>query len=106
MTASARESGLSVEAEGLLLDMLAVVGQSSVGQLSQIPSLSVDGSPGLLVTVLGVLTPADAEAMDDARALGGNWVVVWPEADRRILPLLFELGYPLAEDGGVLLYGR
>jgi hypothetical protein len=80
VTASARESGLSVEAEGLLLDMLAVVGQSSVGQLSQIPSLSVDGSPGLLVTVLGVLTPADAEALVRLRQGSRNALAIVTDA--------------------------
>lgn len=64
VTAAARESGPSIEAEGLLLDALAVVRQSSVGLLGQIGvGLSYDGSPGLIVAVLGVVTPADAEAL-------------------------------------------
>lgn len=61
---TARENGPSAEAEGLLLDALAVVGPSSVGQLSHgVMHLPHDGSHGLLIAILGVITPAEAEAM-------------------------------------------
>ncbi len=61
---AARENGPSAEAEGLLLDALAVVGPSGVGQLGHgVVNLPHDGSHDLFIAVLGVLTPADAEAM-------------------------------------------
>ncbi|MGW5360010.1 DUF58 domain-containing protein [Actinopolymorpha pittospori] len=64
VTATARESGASVDAEGLLLDALAVVGPSAVGQLTHASlTLSHDGSHGLLIAVLGVLSPAEAQAL-------------------------------------------
>lgn len=64
VAATSRESGPSADAEGLLLDALAVVGQSSTGQLSHASiNLPRDGSHGVLIAVLGVLTPAEAEAM-------------------------------------------
>jgi hypothetical protein len=55
----------------------------------------------------GLDDPSRAEVVDDARALGANWIVVWPEADRAVLPFLGAIGYRrIAEDGGVLLYRR
>jgi hypothetical protein len=55
----------------------------------------------------GVDNPSREEAIADARGIGANWVVVWPEADRALLPFLAELGYRrVADDGGVLLYSR
>jgi uncharacterized protein (DUF58 family) len=52
------------DAEGMLLDALAVVGHSAVGRLDQsVATLPHDGSYGLLIGILGVLTPNEAEAM-------------------------------------------
>ncbi len=66
--ATARESGPSVESEGQILDALAVVAPSSIGHLSQTSlTASSDGSHGLLVAVLGVVTPAEAQALVQAR---------------------------------------
>jgi hypothetical protein len=54
------------------------------------------------------LQPADrSEVIADAERLRARWVVVWPEADRGILPYLEAIGYHLiAGDNGALLYGR
>jgi hypothetical protein len=51
--------------------------------------------------------PTAAMAKEDARRLGAHWIVVWPEADSKILPYLEAIGYRLrlAEDGA-LLYTR
>jgi uncharacterized protein (DUF58 family) len=90
VTTTARESGPSAEAEGLLLDALAVVGPSSVGQLSHAAmGVPLDGSYGLLVAVLGVITPVEAEAMVRIRhrAATGLAIVVdsptWAPAKER-----------------------
>ncbi|MCZ7589019.1 MAG: hypothetical protein M5U27_09245 [Gaiella sp.] len=47
-----------------------------------------------------------AAARADAERLGARWVVVWPEADRGVLPFLRRIGYrPVAAGrNGVLLY--
>ncbi|MGW0229093.1 DUF58 domain-containing protein [Actinopolymorpha singaporensis] len=66
--ATARESGPTVESEGQILDALAVVAPSSIGHLSQTSLTAAnDGSHGLLVAVLGVVTPAEAQALVQAR---------------------------------------
>lgn len=55
----------------------------------------------------GLEDPARADVLADLRELAARWVVVWPEADRGVLPYLGELGYRLtATDGDVLLYSR
>jgi uncharacterized protein (DUF58 family) len=70
---AAREASPSSDGEGLLLDALAVVGTSSVGQLTQLSlGLPHDGSHGLLVALLGVITPAEAEAMVRIRQRATN----------------------------------
>ena len=39
--------------------------------------------------------------------LQAHWIVVWPEADRRVLQFLVELGYRrVGEADGALLYSR
>jgi hypothetical protein len=55
----------------------------------------------------GLDSPNRNDVIADAERLGAHWIVVWPEADRRVLPYLTELGYRrrLAEDGA-LLYTR
>jgi hypothetical protein len=55
----------------------------------------------------GLDSPNRNDVIADAERLGAHWIVVWPEADRRVLPYLTELGYrrQLAEDGA-LLYTR
>jgi uncharacterized protein (DUF58 family) len=87
---AARESGPSAQAEGHLLDALAVVGPSSVGQLTHGSlSLPPDGVYGLLIAVLGVITPPEAEAMARIRqrAASGLAIVVdaptWAPAKER-----------------------
>lgn len=47
-------------------------------------------------------------ARADADDLRARWVVVWPEADRRVLPFLRRIGYRQVSDGGrdVLLFTR
>ncbi|MBM7788606.1 DUF58 domain-containing protein [Tenggerimyces flavus] len=70
---AAREASPSSDGEGLLLDALAVVGTSSVGQLTQLSlGLPHDGSHGLLIAMLGVITPAEAEAMVRIRQRATN----------------------------------
>ena len=55
----------------------------------------------------GVQAARRADVVADARRLRAHWIVVWPEADRRVGPFLEDLGYrPRAEDGGALLYTR
>ena len=55
----------------------------------------------------GLVAPSPAEARADARALQAHWIVVWPEADRRVLRFLAELGYRrVGEADGALLYSR
>ena len=54
----------------------------------------------------GLGMPARKDVIADAQRIGAHWVVVWPEADRNVLPYLAQLGYRrLAADDGVLLYG-
>jgi hypothetical protein len=50
--------------------------------------------------------PSDAAARADARRLPARWVVVWPEADRDVLPFLRRIGYRQVAAGsnGALLY--
>ena len=49
--------------------------------------------------------PTTAAVVMDARRLQARWIVVWPEADRRVLPLLRSVGYRrAAEANGVLLF--
>ena len=53
--------------------------------------------------------PATARAArNDADRLRARWVVVWPEADRRVLPFLRQIGYRRVPggDGRVLLFTR
>jgi len=90
VSTTARSSTPSSEAEGVLLDALAVVGPSSIGQLGHTTmSLPHDGSYGLLVAVLGVLTPTDAETLVRLRqrATSGIAIVVdaptWAMAKER-----------------------
>jgi hypothetical protein len=55
----------------------------------------------------GLDQPSRKDAIDDADRLGAHWVVVWPEAGRRVLPYLVELGYTRrASEDGALLYSR
>jgi hypothetical protein len=55
----------------------------------------------------GLRAPTREDVMSDARQLQAHWIVVWPEADRRILPYLADIGYHRrAEDDGAVLYGR
>ena len=55
----------------------------------------------------GLDPPSRKDVITDAERLGAHWIVVWPEADRRVLPYLAELGYRrLGSDDGALLYGR
>lgn len=59
-----RDSGLEDGAESMLLDALAVVGHSNVGRLDQsVHAMRHEGSYGMLIGILGVLTPQEAEAM-------------------------------------------
>jgi len=50
--------------------------------------------------------PSEAAAKADAERLKARWVVVWPEADRAVLPFLLRVGYRqvAASPDGVLLY--
>ena len=56
--------------------------------------------------VPSVPIPGDAAVRADAKRLEARWVVVWPEADRDVLPLLRRIGYAQVAAGrdGVLLY--
>lgn len=68
-----RDTGLGEDGEGMLLDALAVVGHSSVGRLDQsMHALPHEGSYGMLIAVLGVLTPQEAEAMVRIRQRAGS----------------------------------
>jgi hypothetical protein len=59
------------------------------------------------VVPAGLSDPGRAEVIADARRLRAEWVVVWPEADRRILPYLAGIGYhPIAAQDGAMLYSR
>ncbi len=55
----------------------------------------------------GLAAPSQDEVVADAGRLGAHWVVVWPEANRRVLGYLERIGYHRrAEDDGVYLYTR
>jgi len=55
----------------------------------------------------GLDTASRSEALADARALQARWIVVWPEADRAVLPFLDELGYRrVGAADGAFLYSR
>jgi hypothetical protein len=55
----------------------------------------------------GLAMPSRDEVVADARRLGAHWVVVWPEANRRVLGYLERIGYHRrAVDDGVYLYTR
>jgi hypothetical protein len=55
----------------------------------------------------GLIDPPRVAVVADAQRLGAHWVVVWPEADRQVLPYLERIGYHRrAEEAGVLLYDR
>jgi hypothetical protein len=54
----------------------------------------------------GLAMPDRKDVIADAERIGAHWIVVWPEADRKILPYLSRLGYRrLAAEDGVVLYG-
>jgi hypothetical protein len=59
-------------------------------------------------TAPDVPSPSEAAVRADAERLNARWVVVWPEADRGVLPLLRRVGYRqvAASPNGVLLYTR
>ncbi|GAB3428133.1 DUF58 domain-containing protein [Flindersiella endophytica] len=65
LSVTARDVGPVSDAEGLMLDALAVVGHSSVGRLDHALSTlpNHDGSYGLLIALLGVMSAEEAEAM-------------------------------------------
>lgn len=64
LSTTVHDGGPVDDAEGMLLDALAVVGHSAVGRLDQsVTTLPHDGSYGLLIAVLGAIAPSDAEAM-------------------------------------------
>lgn len=55
----------------------------------------------------GLAMPAREDVLVDVDRLGAHWIVVWPEAGRRVIPYVAALGYrPIGTDDGVLLFER